>query len=110
VGDLRVMRERHARATDALDQLGADSDSAHASAALIVVTTTVSVYPTSAAQFYACNPQIITGSETEGASPTYTTDTATTIYALNVGTQIPPNGTELVVHSVGGRWVFRYDG
>ena len=76
----------------------------------IVVTTTIASYPTSAGAFYACNPQQVTGTVAEGASPTYLTDTSTIVYALNVGTQIPPDGTELVIHSVGGRWVFRYDG
>jgi hypothetical protein len=32
------------------------------------------------------------------------------VYALNVGTMIPPVGSRVVASSVGGRWVFRYDG
>ncbi len=108
MSDLRVMRERQIAASSALDRSG--DLAPYASAALIVVTTTVTTYPTSAAEFYACNPRQITGSVAEGASPVYTTDTSTVVYALNVGTQIPPSGTELVVHSVGGRWCFRYDG
>jgi hypothetical protein len=67
-------------------------------------------YPTAAGQFYACNPEILTGLESEGATPTFTADTITIIYAMNLGTQIPPAGTKLVVHSAGGRWMFRYDG
>ena len=31
-------------------------------------------------------------------------------YALNLGTQVPPSGTTVVCHAVGGRWCFRYDG
>jgi hypothetical protein len=77
---------------------------------MCVITTTVSSYPASAAEFYACNPELLTGSETEGAVPAFTADSATVIYAINLGTAIPPNGTKLVVHAAGGRWCFRYDG
>ncbi len=75
-----------------------------------MITTTVTTYPTSAGVFYACNPELIYGNETEGATPTFTADGSTIVYALNLGTSIPPNGTILVIHSVGGRWVFRFDG
>jgi len=108
MSDIRVIRERQLVASAALDRSG---DAApYGSAALLVVTTSVATYPTSAAEFYACNPQQITGSVTEGATPTFVADASTIIYVLNVGTAVPPVGTTLVVHSVGGRWVFRYDG
>ncbi len=108
MNDLRVMRKRQLAAETALDRLGTAAD--YGSAALCCITTTVTSYPTSAAEFYACNPELITGSVAEGATPTFTPDTATVLYALNLGTAIPPNGTILVVHSAGGRWVFRFDG
>jgi hypothetical protein len=108
MSDLRVMRERQAAAADALDRAsGAESTG---SAALCVITTTVTSYPTSAGVFYACNPELIYGNETEGATPAFSADGSTVVYALNLGTAIPPNGTILVIHSVGGRWVFRFDG
>ena len=108
MNDLRIMRERQLAAETALDLLGAGADNGAAS--LCAITTTVTTYPTSAAEFYACNPELITGSVAEGATPTFTADTATVLYALNLGTAIPPNGTIIVVHSAGGRWTFRYDG
>ena len=52
---------------------------------MCVITTTVSSYPGSAAEYYACNPELLTGSEAEGATPTFTADTATVVYALNLG-------------------------
>ena len=82
----------------------------YGSAAMCVITTTVTTYPVAAGNFYACNPEILTGSEAEGAAPTFTADTTTIVYAFNLGTAIPPNGTKLVIHAAGGRWVFRYDG
>ena len=37
-------------------------------------------------------------------------DTTQVVFALNVGTVIPPVGTRIVANAIGGRWVFRYDG
>jgi hypothetical protein len=108
VNDLRILRERQLAANSALDRSGGQNP--YGSAAACVITTTVTTYPTSAAEFYACNPELLTGTETEGTAVTFTADTATVLYAVNVGTAIPPNGTKLVIHSAGGRWVFRYDG
>ena len=109
MNDLRILRDRQAAASDSLDRQAAAADP-YGSAAMCVLTTTVTTYPTTANTFYACNPELLTGSEDEGATPTFTPDTATIIYALNLGTVIPPNGTKLVIHSAGGRWTFRYDG
>jgi hypothetical protein len=109
MNDLRILRGRQAAAEDALDRAAATSDN-FGSAAMCAVTTTVTTYPTTAAAFFACNPEMLTGAETEGAAATFTTDTATVVYALNLGTAIPGVGTKLVIHSAGGRWTFRYDG
>jgi hypothetical protein len=108
MNDLRVMRERQLATSSALDR--STGQDLYGSAALCVITTTVMTYPTSAAAFYACNPELLTGAETEGAAATFTADTATVVYAVNVGTAIPPSGTKIVIHAVGGRWVFRFDG
>jgi hypothetical protein len=108
MNDLRILRDRQTTASDLLDRTGGQDP--FGSAAMCVITTTVSSYPASAAEFYACNPELLTGSEAEGATPTFTADTATVVYALNLGTAIPPNGTKLVIHATGGRWCFRYDG
>jgi hypothetical protein len=108
VNDLRVMRERQLEAGDALDRLP-DLD-VYGSAAVCAITTTVTTYPTAAAEFFACNPELVTGTETEGGAATFTVDASTVIYGLNVGTAIPPNGTKVILHAIGGRWAFRYDG
>src|SRR6476646_1987002 len=109
MNDLRILRDRQAAASEALDRSEAAADP-YGSAAMCVVTFQETTYPTSAGKFYACHPELLTGSESEGATPTFTGDTATSIYAFNLGTQIPPNGTKLVIHAVVGRWIFRYDG
>lgn len=104
----RIERERQLDLERVIDQIPTGDDGG--SAARLVTTTTIMTYPTSAAEFYACNPTEIDGTETEGGSASYTADTDQVIYVLNLGTQIPPTGTRLVAHAVGGRWVARYDG
>jgi hypothetical protein len=105
---MRIERARHEDLSDQLDRIGPCG--AEGTAALIVQTTTVTTYPTAAGEFYACNPVGIDGSETEGGAATYTADSAQVIYCLNVGTAVPPNGTNVLASAVGGRWCFRYDG
>jgi len=107
--DLRVQRDRQTAASAGSDNSAGRQDP-YGSAALCVITTTVTTYPVAAGAFYACNPELLTGAETEGAAATFTADTDTVIYAFNVGTAIPPSGTKIVIHAAGGRWVFRYDG
>jgi hypothetical protein len=109
MNDLRILRDRQTAAETALDRATA-ADDPHASAAMCAITTTVTTYPTSAAVFYACNPEILGGTEAEGATPSFSADTTTILYAMNLGTAIPPNGTIIVIHAVGGRWAFRFDG
>jgi len=74
----------------------------------LLQTYTETTYPTVAGRVYACHPVWIDADDTEGATPTFTVDTDITIYALNVGSQIPASGTKVIGHLVGGRWVFRW--
>jgi hypothetical protein len=106
--DRRVVRERQRSAQGVLDR--ARDMSPDGNAAMLAITTTVSSYPTTAASFFGCIPAEIDGSETEGASATFVQQNSTIAYAWNAGAQIPPSGTTIVCHAVGGRWVFRYDG
>ncbi len=107
MNDLPVIRDRQQAAKRGLDrELGRAPEG---SAALLAQTTTVSIYPTTASAFFACIPMDIDGGETEGASATYVQESSNIFYAWNAGTQVPPVGTAIVCHAVGGRWVFRYD-
>jgi hypothetical protein len=106
--DLRTQRDRGAILDGSLDR--SLFGEARGSSAILVTTTTVTTYPVAAGAFYAANPTEIDGAESEGTAATYTPDTTTVLYVLNVGTQIPPAGTQVVAHLVGGRNVFRYDG
>lgn len=73
------------------------------------LTTTVSSYPTTAAVYYGVRRQNIFGTETEGSSGVSSTITGTFL-ALNLGTAIPPVGTQVIVTRVAQRWTFRFDG
>jgi hypothetical protein len=103
----RIERERHQDLEDLVDRIARGDDGAAASR--LVRTTTITTYPTTAGRYYGCNPVEIDGTETEGGAATYTADTNQVIYCLNVGTTIPPAGTNLIASAVGGRWTFRYD-
>ena len=73
------------------------------------MTTTIKSYPTSAQRFYGCVPQTLLGVEVEGGPGSFTQEPST-FFALNLGTSIPPPGTNVLATFVESRWVFRYDG
>lgn len=104
----RLIRERQAEAASAIERSGANIDDG--SPSVLVQTVTVSTYPTTASSFFACQPILVDGPETEGAAASFTPDPARVLYAYNLGTQIPPTSTRLILTCCGGRWVFRYDG
>lgn len=107
MSDLRIQRDRQSSLEASIDNAAIfDAD---CSAAMVATTTMITTYPTTANTFFAANPTEVGGTETEGGAATYTTGTQV-VYALNVGTQVPSPGTQVVCHAVGGRWVFRYDG
>jgi len=108
VPDSRIERERQKSLSSLLDRVLPFA--ADGSAALLLTTTTIATYPSMAGAFFASNPTEIDGSEVEGGAASYTADATQVVYALNVGTMIPPVGTRVVASCVGGKWVFRYDG
>ena len=104
----RTHRHRHDEAQFDLDQL--PEEAGGGADAMLVQTFTETTYPTTASTEYACHPiSEIDSDEAEGASVSFTADSSVTIYALNVGSTVPPSGTKVIAHAVGGRWAFRYD-
>jgi hypothetical protein len=105
---MRIERLRHLDLNDLVDRspIGASEGSL----GLLITTITVNSYPTSPNVYYAGNVTYVDGAETEGGPASYSQDPSQVIYAYNAGTQIPDEGTRVVAHAVGGRWVFRYDG
>lgn len=78
-------------------------------AVLVGRTTRVGTYPTAAGAYYAVRPQVVGGAEVEGGTATLANATNGVIYALNLGTTIPPEGTYVICTFIGSRWIFRYD-
>lgn len=107
MSETRTLRDRQSAAAADLDRSAGGAP--HGAAALLVATTTATLYPTSAGVAYACVPLGINGDEAEGAAATYVVMSANILFALNLGSSIPPNGANIVVHAVGGRWCFRWD-
>jgi hypothetical protein len=105
---MRIERLRHQDLNDLVDR--AATTGALGSLAQLLTTTTITSYPTTAGAFYAGNPTYVNGAAVEGGAASYAPDASQVIYAYNVGTKVPPEGTTVVAHAVGGRWVFRYDG
>ena len=104
------MREDRSRQYEALADLDRlPDDQLDGSAGFLLVTTTCASYPTAAGSVYCCNPVWLDADDTEGATPTFTADTGVTIYALNIGTTVPPAGSYVIAVAVGGRVCFRWD-
>jgi hypothetical protein len=85
-----------------------ESDPPIGAPSLLACTKVLTSYPTTAQCFFACEPLTLLGPEVEGGSGVVSTLDATFL-ALNLGSAIPPIGTQVVSIFVGNRWVFRYD-
>ena len=107
--ELRILRNRQRAGQERFDAARGVA-LPFGSAAVLAMTTTVNSYPMTASAFYAMLPQDLDGGETEGGSASYTAESSRPFYAWNAGTAVPPSGTPVVCHAVGGRWCFRFDG
>jgi hypothetical protein len=105
--DAKRLRMRDANLSVEFSQSGRDPSLGMP--CLLAQTTTIKAYPTSAQSFYACSPLSILGTEVEGGEGTITAEPST-FFALNVGSAVPPTGTNILATFVDNRWVFRYDG
>lgn len=75
--------------------------------AIVGRTTTLVSYPASANVYFALNPVTVLGAETEGGAALLSYG-SNHFMALNLGSIVPPNGTNVLCTYVGNRWVFRY--
>jgi hypothetical protein len=106
VNDLRINRNRQESLADLINRL--PSSPPGGARSLLVQTTTQTTYPTSAGVFYAVVAVDVTGDETEGATPTFSAQSQI-FYALNLGTAVPPSGTNILADFIGGIALFRWD-
>ncbi len=106
--DSRLGRIRHQALAQQVEDL---PDPADATVSFLAQTIAFDSYPTVAACYYGVKTVLVNGLEGENDLATFASDVPddglTT--ALNIGTQVPPQGTTVICSSVGGRWVFRYD-
>jgi hypothetical protein len=77
---------------------------------LIVRTFAKAAYPTAAKAVYACRVVDVSFAEQEGVSVVVTPRTETELFVGNVGTKVPPNGTEHRAYQHNGRWIMEYNG
>lgn len=85
-----------------------DSDPTLGSPSILARTTTLRAYPATSQCYYACQPLMILGAETEGGTSVVSPGYAT-FFALNLGSTVPPPGPQILTTFVGNRWIFRYD-
>jgi hypothetical protein len=107
MSEARIIRDRHQAAEDQIDR--APSAPPDGARSLLATTTTDVTYPTTAGVFYAVLLTDVSGAETEGATPTFATQSQL-FYAVNFGTAVPPVNTVVLIECQCGLWVFRYDG
>ena len=105
--DLRNLRElldEMERRLDALETVQSQS-----SVALAVQTTSLGSYPTSGASLktFACTVLDVFSPDTEGGTAG-TAGGSGNIFAVNLASGLPANGTKLVVDQVPNAYVFNY--
>ena len=76
---------------------------------LVVQTVTVKTYPTVAQRFYGVKAVTILGAEVESQAGSVTTGSGI-FYALNIGSAVPPVGTQLIATFIGNRWILTFNG
>jgi hypothetical protein len=85
-----------------------DADPSLGSPSILARTTTLTVYPSRAQSYFACQPLSLLGVEVEGGAGAVTPQ-SDPFFALNVGSTSPPVGAQVLTTFVGNRWVFRFD-
>jgi hypothetical protein len=103
----RILRSRILDAGDEIDS--GYSPCPDAGVAAVGITAVTTTYPTVAGSFYAIHPAEVDGTPAEGVTATYVDDTASTLYAFNLGSGVPPQGTRVICHYSGGRWTFLFN-
>ncbi|GAC1463681.1 MAG: hypothetical protein NVSMB9_01420 [Isosphaeraceae bacterium] len=105
--DVKRLLQREGALSD--DVKRRDSDPSLSSPSLLAATTNLISYPTKIQCYYACQPLTLLGAEVEGGPGVMSTEYST-FFALNLGSKIPPVGTQVLTTFIASRWVFRYDG
>ncbi|WP_435005153.1 hypothetical protein P12x_003047 [Tundrisphaera lichenicola] len=103
--DARRLRERQARAEREASSPRGDAGGG----APCLVGQVLSPVGTDPGAVFKLQAQDLTGDESEG-SPGVLDDAGFHFFAINLGSAVPPIGTDVLCTFVSYRWVFRYDG
>jgi hypothetical protein len=97
------------RATDVLDLEEHDRAYPDPKGSASFLCTVASGGSGAAQRYYLVSRIDLLGVEADGAAGDLR-PTQDSFLAFNVGTAVPPVGTQMIVCSVDSRWVFQYDG
>ena len=106
--DVRVERDRIIDLVDG-SGLAESLQGGGANGFLAQTTTGTKDYPTTPLANYPIVPLALSGKQEEGESVSTSTD-GDMMVATNVGSKVPPAGTQIWAHFCTGKLVFRYDG
>lgn len=106
MNDQLTLLRRIAALEEALDRSGEGMTGA---GTIVCQTTSLGSYPTAATAFYAVFPVAAGGAEVEGGAVTLNPESIP-FYAYNIGSKVPPPGTNVLAHAVPNRWVFSWNG
>jgi hypothetical protein len=79
------------------------------SGSYLLKTKSLGAYPPAPARFFACDFVVPDGIEAAGESVTLAVEPGP-VFALNLGTRIPPPGTVVKGYVSDGCYIFQYDG
>lgn len=102
--------ERLTRLEEQVAALAQDGDTPGGGDVRLGKTTRIgATYPTGAGDYYAISPALPTGTEVEGtAAGTSVPGDGVKYLAAHIGPTVPPEGTVVLVHTVGARFEFFY--
>jgi len=103
---IRELNSIFADDADAIDRTS--QPFADGSLTVLAKTATDGSYPTVASRVYKMAVQTTTVNETENSTATFAADGSITIYAFNLGSTVPTNGSGPYICTTGpdGRWYF----
>jgi hypothetical protein len=103
----RILRERLAN-LESYDDRTSNASSNDCDVSVLAQTAVKKTYPVIANAVYFLQTGALDSKPTEGSAATITLDGGS-LFAVGIGSAVPPVGTNVIVSSVAGRWVFRFD-
>jgi hypothetical protein len=105
--DARLNRGRHEELATTVANL---PEAPNGGFSFLGTTFALETYPTEPNKFFAVHPTDLSGTQEEGDEPTFSAHEDQVCFAYNKGTDVPPEGTRILCHGAGGRYVMDYNG